>query len=209
MGTVEAFIVENAASLADMGFSRTQETEADTLGVNLLYAAGLDPLMVSVNVSCSQFKSTHLDKTVIRILRDTGLPPARLQLELTESMLLQTIEKVMDALARLQALGIRLAIDDFGRGYSSFAYLKSLPLHALKLDQLFVQDISHDARSAAITNSISVMAHNLGLQVIAEGVERPEQISALRACGCDLFQGYIFSKPLSATDMEPLIRPRR
>jgi len=172
-------------------------------------AAGLDPLTVSVNVSCSQFKSTQLDQTVIRILRDTGLPPARLQLELTESMLLQTIGKVMDALARLQALGIRLAIDDFGRGYSSFAYLKSLPLHALKLDQLFVQDIAHDARSAAITNSISIMAHNLGLQVIAEGVERPEQISALRACGCDLFQGYIFSKPLLATDIEPLISPRR
>jgi EAL domain-containing protein (putative c-di-GMP-specific phosphodiesterase class I) len=143
------------------------------------------------------------------VLADTGLPPACLDLELTESLFVDDVAQAVGLLHQLKALGVALSIDDFGTGYSSFSYLRTFPIDVLKIDRSFVADIASDADEAAIVVSIIALARNLKLRVIAEGVESPAQLEFLRAHGCDEMQGYHFSQPVPADEFERMIRSGR
>jgi diguanylate cyclase (GGDEF)-like protein/PAS domain S-box-containing protein len=167
---------------------------------------GLPPLSIAVNVSAVQFRRGNLDKVIIKALEKTGLNPQLLELELTESILLEDIDHLLGQLDGLKTLGVKLAIDDFGTGYSSLAYLKKFNIDRLKIDQSFVRDINTDPNDAAIVRAIVQMAHTLNLDVIAEGVEDETILKHLRDCGCDEVQGYLFSKPLPADAFEAFIK---
>src|SRR4029077_980826 len=138
---------------------------------------------------------------VARVLEQTGLDPAFLELEITESVVMQHPEQAVTLLNKLKAFGIHLSIDDFGTGYSSLNYLKRFPLDTLKIDRTFIRDLPGDSDDAAITQAIVAMAHSLRLSVVAEGVETAEQLSFLRDYECDEIQGYYFSKPRPANDI--------
>ena len=155
-------------------------------------------LSVAVNLSALQFKRGNILETVKNALDKSGLPANQLELELTESILLQDMEIVMRTLAGLNELGVRLSIDDFGTGYSSLSYLKRLAVHKLKVDQSFVRDMPEDPDDAAIVKAIIQLGHTLQLTVIAEGVENEAQLAILKKYGCDEIQGYLFSRPLPA-----------
>lgn len=160
-----------------------------------------DPLTVAVNLSGLQFRRQGLSSDVRKVLMKTGLPPEYLELELTESILMGDTQSTITALYELKEMGLKLSVDDFGTGYSSLSYLKHFPLDYLKVDRSFVRDIEHDRDDAALTNAIVTMAHGLGLKVIAEGVENVTQLVILRAQLCDIAQGFLFSKPIPATDV--------
>jgi diguanylate cyclase (GGDEF)-like protein len=151
---------------------------------------------LAVNVSARQFQQPELPDMVEAILRRTGFEASALELEITESMLMQNVDSTVAAMRRLSALGVRFSVDDFGTGYSSLAYLKHLPISRLKIDKSFVRDIPADSNDAAIVTAIISMAHALGLEVVAEGVETVEQLDFLGTQGCDAIQGYYFSRPL-------------
>jgi EAL domain-containing protein (putative c-di-GMP-specific phosphodiesterase class I) len=161
---------------------------------------GMAPLVVAVNLSAQQFKRGDIFQTVSRALEKSGLPASMLELELTESILLQETGEVMETLHRLKKLGVHLSIDDFGTGYSSLSYLKKLAVDKLKIDQSFVRDLAHDADDAAIVRAIVQLGHALQLSVIAEGVETEAQMAFLRNCNCDQVQGYLVSRPVPAHD---------
>ncbi|ATE61152.1 bifunctional diguanylate cyclase/phosphodiesterase [Thauera sinica] len=156
------------------------------------------PLVIAVNLSALQFKRGDVLETVTAALRDSGLPPHCLELELTESILLQDVDTTMKTLHALKALGVKLSIDDFGTGYSSLAYLKRLAVDKLKIDQSFVRDMLTDADGASIVKAIIQLGHTLQLTVIAEGVETEAQLAFLGGSGCDEVQGYLFSRPVPA-----------
>ena len=139
------------------------------------------------------------------VLQETGLEPAHLDIELTESMVMHNVESAVITLGKLRDMGIKLSIDDFGTGYSSLNYLKRFPINVLKIDQSFVRDIACDADDAAIARSIIALAHSLKLKVIAEGVETEAQLNYLALHHCDVMQGYYFSRPLSATACEQFL----
>jgi EAL domain-containing protein (putative c-di-GMP-specific phosphodiesterase class I) len=160
--------------------------------------AGYPDLRVAVNISSRQLWQPNLVDTILRIVAESGADAAGLELELTESMLMRHTEETVAMLTKLRDHGIRLAVDDFGTGYSSLAYLKSFPIHTLKIDRSFIRDISEDPNDAAITSAIIAMAHSLSLGVIAEGVETAAQLAYIRGQGCDEAQGFYFSKPLPA-----------
>lgn len=155
-------------------------------------------LVTAVNLSALQFKRGNVLETVTAALRESGLPPHCLELELTESILLQDVELTMRTLRALKALGVKLSIDDFGTGYSSLAYLKQLAVDKLKIDQSFVRDMLTDADGASIVKAIIQLGHTLQLKVIAEGVETEAQLAFLGGSGCDEVQGYLFSRPVPA-----------
>jgi diguanylate cyclase (GGDEF)-like protein len=159
---------------------------------------GLPRVPVAVNLSARQFLHTDIVATVESVMRETRLPPGLLELELTESMSIDDPARSAELLGRLRALGVTLSIDDFGTGYSSLSYLKRLPVHKLKIDISFVQDICQSSESLAMVKAIIAMAHSLRLGVIAEGVEHRDQMESLRASGCDQIQGFYFSRPLDA-----------
>ena len=167
-------------------------------------AAGLPPIRVVVNLSSRQLRRS-LPETVARILQATGLEARYLGLELTESLLVNHHQEGTDTLHALRAMGLHLAVDDFGTGYSSFSYLKHLPLDALKIDRSFVREITTSPDDAAITTAIIAMAHALGLEVVAEGVETEAQRDVLRRQGCDAMQGYLFSRPVGAEEFAALL----
>ncbi len=167
-----------------------------------------EPLAVAVNLSALQFKRGNVLEMVSAALERSGLPANCLELELTESILLQDMAATMKTLRELKALGVKLSIDDFGTGYSSLSYLKQLDLDKLKIDQSFVRDIQADGDGASIVNAIIHLGHILQLEVIAEGVETEAQLEYLRTAGCDAAQGYLFSRPVPAEAFEELIRPR-
>ncbi|MBL8508928.1 MAG: EAL domain-containing protein, partial [Chitinimonas sp.] len=148
-----------------------------------------------------QFYRRDLAEDITGILRETGLDARWLALEVTESVIVQDVESTIATLAALKAMGLKLAIDDFGTGYSSLSYLKRFKVDKLKVDRSFVMDIPGDADDSAITRAVVNLARNLGLQVIAEGVETPEQWSFLKQEGCDEVQGYLVSPPLPAIDL--------
>ncbi len=160
---------------------------------------------IAVNVSPVQFRRSNLNELVMNALHDTGFPASRLELELTESGLMENQEKVVSVLNSLREQGIRLAIDDFGTGYSSLAYLKRFPLDVLKIDKSFIDDIPQLKDDMEITATIIAMGKILGFKVLAEGVETPEQLTFLEEKGCDIYQGYIKSKPLPADDFLKLL----
>ncbi|HXF67230.1 MAG TPA: EAL domain-containing protein [Burkholderiales bacterium] len=163
-------------------------------------------LQVSVNCSAQQFRRDGIVEAVEGALRDSGLPAGSLDLEITEGVIMQQTQQVIERFERLQALGVQLSIDDFGTGYSSLAYLKRLPIQKLKIDQSFVRDLVTDPNDAAVVSAIVALAHSLGLKVVAEGVERAEQLAFLEGLGCDQAQGYYFSKPLPAAEFLELLR---
>ncbi len=158
--------------------------------------AGLAAGTMAVNLSARQLRQMDLAQKVGRILRETGLAPADLELEITESSLMDNLATAATVLSGLEHLGIRIAVDDFGTGYSSLGYLKSFPLHCLKIDRSFIRDIPGDDNDTAIVRTIIALADTLGLTVVAEGVETEAQLAYLRANRCDQAQGYLFSRPL-------------
>jgi diguanylate cyclase (GGDEF)-like protein/PAS domain S-box-containing protein len=167
--------------------------------------AGLPPLVVSVNVSARQFRQDGLVQTVAEVLHSTGLEPRYLELELTESMVMHDAPQLVAMLDDLKALGVKMAVDDFGTGYSSLSYLKRFPVDRLKVDRSFVEHMTSDADDATIVRAIIALGHNLGLKVVAEGVESAQQARALRAYQCDEAQGFLFARPLSARDLPRLL----
>jgi diguanylate cyclase len=169
---------------------------------------GLPPVRISINLSARQFQQDDFVRQVADVLAETGLDPARLELEITESVAMDNADHTVEILQRMQELGVRLTIDDFGTGYSSLSYLKRFPLHALKIDRSFVQDIATDPRNAAVAQAIVALGHGLSIDVIAEGVETEEQRTLLQAQGCQALQGYLFSRPLPPHRFSALLRPR-
>ncbi len=145
---------------------------------------------------------------ILAALRESGLPPRQLELEITETVLMENVHDNVVLLNRLQTEGIRLSIDDFGTGYSSMAYLKRFPIDQLKIDRTFVRDIPGDGDDEAITTAIIAMAHSLGLSVVAEGVETEQQLKFLREVNCDIMQGYYFARPMPAEKMTALLQQR-
>jgi EAL domain-containing protein (putative c-di-GMP-specific phosphodiesterase class I) len=167
---------------------------------------GLPAMRVSVNISARQFKSESLDETIRDALGASGLAPEWLEIELTESMLVDSTEHAISVMARLKAIGVAISIDDFGTGYSSLGYLKRFPIDSLKIDRSFVQDLRTSATDAAIVDAISALAHSLGLGLVAEGVEEVGQADFLRARYCTELQGYYFSRPVPADAVAEAVR---
>jgi EAL domain-containing protein (putative c-di-GMP-specific phosphodiesterase class I) len=159
-------------------------------------------LVLAVNVSAVQFNQLNFVEKLVALLVQTGAPPKRLKLELTESLLLDNAERVIATMHVLKARGICFSLDDFGTGYSSLAYLKSLPLDQLKIDQSFVRDVLTDPNDAAIARTVIALGQSMRLAVIAEGVETKGQRDFLESSGCHAFQGYLFSRPLPLEDFE-------
>ncbi|MEW5728163.1 MAG: bifunctional diguanylate cyclase/phosphodiesterase, partial [Pseudomonadota bacterium] len=171
------------------------------------HALGLPPVRVAVNVSALQFRESDVPAIVRAALEETGLPPNYLELELTESVLMQRYDDVANVLHELRQMGVHISIDDFGTGYSSLSYLKRMPIDALKIDRSFVHDIGaegSDDDGGEIVSTIINLAHNLKLRAVAEGVETAEQAAWLRAKGCDEVQGFLISRPVSAEDLVSL-----
>jgi diguanylate cyclase len=166
---------------------------------------GAQVARMAVNLSARQFLASDLCEMVEQTLVRTGLPSAALELEITEGTAMYGAERTIATLSRLRDLGIKLALDDFGTGYSSLAYLKRFPLDVLKVDQSFVRNITTDPGDAAITTAVVSLARSFGLSVIAEGVETAEHLEFIRGLGCEDYQGYYFSKPLPASEVETLL----
>ncbi|HYD82240.1 MAG TPA: EAL domain-containing protein [Paucimonas sp.] len=169
---------------------------------------GLGAVNVSVNLSARQTKDSGLISDILAALREAGLSPRQLELEITESVLMENVHDNVALLNRLQTEGIRLSIDDFGTGYSSMAYLKRFPIDQVKIDRTFVRDIPGDGDDEAITTAIIAMAHSLGLSVVAEGVETEQQLQFLRGVDCDIMQGFYFAKPMPASQMTNFLHDR-
>jgi diguanylate cyclase (GGDEF)-like protein len=163
------------------------------------------PLCIAVNLSARQFADDRLFGDVVEVLRETGLAPELLELEITESMLMRDIDKAIDVLTQLKAMGVRIAIDDFGTGYSSLSNLKKFPVDTIKVDRSFVRDLPGCSEDRSITEAIIAMGRALSLTVVAEGVETDAQADFLRTHACDEFQGFLFSKPLSGAEFEKLL----
>lgn len=171
--------------------------------------AGLPVMRVATNLSVRQFRQTDINQTIRRILKETGLDPRYLEIEITESLVMQDSDRVLRFLKEIKEMGIHLAMDDFGTGFSSLSYLNRLPFDTLKIDLSFVRDITSNPNSAAIAKSIIAMAHSLHLKVIAEGVETEGQLQYLRDLKCDEIQGYYFSRPLPAEEFGELLKEWR
>ena len=171
--------------------------------------AGLPPLRMAVNLSARQLRDGRFADTVAAALADTGMDPDGLELEITESLVMQQVEASLEALRRIHALGVHISMDDFGTGYSSLSHLKLLPIDAVKIDRSFVCDIPDDKNDAAIVQAIIVLAHTLRLNVIAEGVETEAQLAFLRTHGCGAAQGFLFSRPVPAAELAVLLEASR
>jgi len=167
---------------------------------------GLESVPVAVNLSAKQFRRRDLDMLIKTVLQASGTPARLIELEITESCLMDDPEEAVRLLAGLRAAGLKISVDDFGTGYSSLSYLTRLPLTALKIDRSFVRDSASSTQAASIVRSVIDMAHNLNFTVIAEGVETPEQVAFLRRHGCDLGQGYLFDPPMTAADLALRLR---
>jgi EAL domain-containing protein (putative c-di-GMP-specific phosphodiesterase class I) len=167
---------------------------------------GLPKISMAVNLAHRQFFKSNLISEIQRTLDETGLDAEYLDIELTEGILAENAAQANFKLAELKALGVQLSIDDFGTGYSSLAYLKNFPIDTVKIDRCFVQDIETDIKDAEICMAIIAMTHSINLKVVAEGVETQAQLDFLRSKGCDIIQGYFYSKPLSAQAAENFLR---
>ncbi len=166
---------------------------------------GMAPIRVSVNLSVHQLRQGKLVSLVRQVLEETGLAPQWLELELTESQLLDSVEHIIATFQQLRDLGVKLAIDDFGTGYSSLSYLRRFPVDYVKIDRAFISGLGDGTEDAAIIQAIISMAHSLGLKVVAEGVENQSQLEFLRSHGCDEVQGYLISRPIEATAMAGIL----
>lgn len=169
---------------------------------------GLGEIPVAVNLSARQFSAPSLDESVAQALSSCGCPASLLQLEITESSIMDQVEQALETMHRLTALGVQLSIDDFGTGYSSLSQLKRFPVHKLKIDRSFVRDIQIDANDEIFVDAILSLAGKLGLRTVAEGVETPEQVAFLKPRGCDEYQGFLFSRPCEPAAFVQLLRER-
>jgi diguanylate cyclase (GGDEF)-like protein len=170
---------------------------------------GYAPFRMSVNVSARLFQQYDLTKAILDILRQTGIGPESLELEITETVAMQNLENTLETLWKLHGFSIRVAMDDFGTGYSSLAYLKKFPIHILKIDRAFIREMDRNPEDQTIVKAILAMAHTLNIEVVAEGVERVEQRDLLKAFGCRLAQGFYFSKPVPAEEFTELLIDNR
>jgi EAL domain-containing protein (putative c-di-GMP-specific phosphodiesterase class I) len=167
---------------------------------------GLPPLTLAVNVSPQQFRRSDITALVALVLSETGFPAGHLELEITETGLMENKDNATEILNTLHGQGIRLAIDDFGTGYSSLAHIKHFPLDVLKIDKSFIDEIPHNKDDMEIAATIVAMGHILGFKVLAEGVETQEQLAFLQKTGCNIYQGYLKSPPLPADGFIDLLR---
>lgn len=172
-------------------------------------ASGFPGLTMAVNLSAIQFRQPQLPELVSRMLAEFDLPPDALELELTEGVAVDDPHAAVATMDQLHARGVRMSMDDFGTGYSSLSQLKRFQIFKLKIDQSFVRDLGNDSNDRAIVSAIIRMAQALGMRTTAEGVETEDQLAFLRAQGCDEAQGYHFSMPLPAPDMEGFMRRQR
>jgi EAL domain-containing protein (putative c-di-GMP-specific phosphodiesterase class I) len=163
------------------------------------------PLRMSVNISSRQFRSESLVETVASALLSSGLQPELLELELTESLLVENTENAIAVMARFKKLGVMVSIDDFGTGYSSFGYLKQFPIDFLKVDRIFIRDLARNPKDAAIVEAIAALARSLGIGLIAEGVEEAHQAEYLRTCYCTEMQGWLFGRAVPAAELPKLV----
>jgi EAL domain-containing protein (putative c-di-GMP-specific phosphodiesterase class I) len=162
-------------------------------------------IQVAVNLSVKQFRSDTLVELVSEVLKSSGVDAQYLTLELTESLLMDNAELAVKTLNRLMALGVRISMDDFGTGYSSLSYLKRFPLHELKIDRSFLNDIPSDSECQALVATMIYLAHEFELKVVAEGVEKQEQLEILVGLDCEKYQRYFFSRPISVSDLAPML----
>ena len=161
---------------------------------------------VAINLSALEFRQRDVAAEIAAVLRETGLAPQYLDIEMTESVLMHQTGQVLDTLNALKALGVSISIDDFGTGYSSLAYLKRYPIDKLKIDRSFVADTPGNADDVAIVTAIIQMGHSLQLKTVAEGVETAEQVGLLTGLGCDLIQGFVVSEPMDASRASDWLR---
>jgi diguanylate cyclase (GGDEF)-like protein len=168
-------------------------------------AEELPPLVIAVNLSGRDFQNTGLAAKVAGLVRETGLDPGLLEIEITESVAMHDFQKTLHILEGLRAEGMRVAIDDFGTGYSSLAYLKRFPIQTLKIDRAFIKDMMENPQDRVIVKAIIVMAHAMNMEVLAEGVERVDQLDHLLTQGCDRAQGYHFGKPVPAAEFQAML----
>ncbi|MBN3960686.1 EAL domain-containing response regulator [Nostoc sp. NMS8] len=164
--------------------------------------AGINSLMVAVNLSVIEFNQPDFIHKIVNFIAANDLEPHYLELELTESMIMQDVNSAIATMSKLQSLGVKIAIDDFGTGYSSLIYLKNLPINTLKIDRYFIHNVANDFQKSAITKALIQMAHNLNLDVVAEGVETEAELDFLRQHNCNYMQGFLFSRPLPAAEFE-------
>jgi len=167
--------------------------------------SGFSPLCVSVNVSGKQFQQKNFITTVMNALKESALDARYLELEITESVLMNNAQTLIEMLRELKRNGVQLAMDDFGTGYSSFSYLKQFPLDVIKIDKSFIDDITVNSDTETIVAAMITMVNRLNLKTVAEGVETRQQLDILRDNGCDEVQGYYFSKPLCTEDFTALL----
>jgi EAL domain-containing protein (putative c-di-GMP-specific phosphodiesterase class I) len=170
------------------------------------HAMDLEPMRIGVNVSAQQFEDPMLIDKIRGALKETRMPPELLELELTESCLMSDPAQAGALLREIREVGVRISIDDFGTGYSSLTYLNEFPLNALKIDRSFVQSVESNDRGGPISNMIIGLGQNLGLEVIAEGVETEGQLRYMREHGCDIAQGYFYARPESPEELTPWLR---
>jgi len=185
-------VAEESGLIVEMGAWVVQRATAD---IASWIAQGLEPMPVAVNVSARQCVNRNIVEVVRLALEESLIPPSMLKLELTETTAMTDAARVIDLLEEISAMGVRISVDDFGTGYSSLAYLKRFPINELKIDRSFVQDVTSDADDAAIVRATIVLAHELGIQVVAEGVENDAQKAFLQAQSCDIVQGFLFGRP--------------
>ncbi len=162
-------------------------------------------MKMAVNLSGRQFEQQDVVQTVARVLEETGLDASWLELEVTESMVVNNVQRAMQVLQQLRELGIAIALDDFGTGYCSLTYLKNFPITTIKIDRSFIQDVTDNLNSAAITQAIIALAHSLHLEVLADGVETEKQMAYLKTHACEKAQGYFISRPLPANRLVQLL----
>ncbi|MCG7963596.1 MAG: EAL domain-containing protein, partial [Candidatus Thiodiazotropha taylori] len=167
--------------------------------------AGHQSIRVAINLSSMQFIQRDLSHKVDNSLHSSGLDPKYLEFEITESILMRNVNETIATLNEFKMMGINISVDDFGTGYSSLSYLKRFPLNSLKIDRSFIRDIPENADDVTITSAIIAMAHQLNLGVVAEGVESQRQLDFLHQQGCEMAQGYFFSKPLPAEEFEAML----
>lgn len=168
-----------------------------------------DPVRIAVNLSPMQFRSGKLLGTVMMALASSGIAPARLELEITEGVLLADSSETLEVLHGLRRLGVRIAMDDFGTGYSSLSYLRSFPFDKIKIDRSFIQSIFSGDQSMAIVRAVTDLGKSLGMSTTAEGIETSEQLDHLRAQGCTEVQGFLLGRPVSPAEIEKLLSPSR
>ncbi len=199
-------IAETSELITDIGGWVLRQATREAAGWAQNPALKQVPAVVSVNVSARQLRGGVLLRQVAQALEESGLPPERLELELTESMLVDGSADTLLTLAAIRDLGVGLALDDFGTGYASLSVLKRLPLNTIKLDRAFVRDLPHDAEDTAIVRAVQGIASALKLEVVAEGVETEDQRAFLSNIGCEEAQGYLFGRPAAAEHLRRTLR---